>query len=153
MKVFVFLALVTLMLPSCRREPLLDLHKSDGQKSYEEFMAGITGTRYEAPEERKQNIFSNYSRLRVGMTKQEIASIIGTPDYSQASYGPKGPGEKWLGWSWSYYLVWPDTRFVNEAQDELIQIFFDTKDRATWIALSSKTQLPHLGGPRNTLPN
>ena len=150
---FVLLLTVPLLLATCSRKPLPEPYRTDGHKSYEEFRAGIKGNSYDAPEARKQKILSNYSRLQAGMTKQEIASIIGAPDYSHANYGPKGPGEKWLGWSWDYILAWPEIEIVNEAQAEWVEIFFDTEDRATWIAPSSKTKLPALGGPNWTPPH
>jgi hypothetical protein len=87
------------------------------------------------------------------MTKTEIVSIIGEPDYGGPMYGPKGFNSKWKGWYWKYHLVWPDTRFINEKQDERIEIFFDTNDHATWIAPSDKTGLPHFGGITSPTPS
>jgi hypothetical protein len=63
----------------------------DGQKSYKEFRATIKSFPYSAAPEPKKQIVENYPTLRVGMTKNQVAALIGTPDYSELDFGPKRP--------------------------------------------------------------
>ena len=107
--------------------------KSDGKQTYEEFAAAIKSYPYEAPQARKDRIVKNYPKLELGMTKDQIAELIGEPDFSQFGYakGPKGPREKWLGSYWMYYFRQRNNGF--NVYDPCLEIFFDTNDRAHWI--------------------
>ena len=113
----------------------------DGQKSYEEFHATIKSFRYSAPAERKERLLKNYASLRVGMTKNEVSALIGDPDYSEIAFGPKGPGEHWLGSDWNYVL------FKEEDVTTSIGIFisFGTDGLLRWAAPSRLPQFSEIG--------
>jgi len=104
---------------------------ADGMPTYEEFERNIGDYPYRAKSERVAKIISGIPALTECMDKNQIQSLIGTPDYSSSSYGPKGPGEKWLGTSWMYYLT-KQSSLVN-TNDSTVEVFFDTKNRAHWI--------------------
>jgi len=78
------------------------------------------------------------------MTKAELETLLGPPDFSRLDFGPKGPGEKWLGSSWTYYLAKRDSS-ANE-YDPRIQVYFDREDRAHWIAVTNVPGAKSLGG-------
>ena len=109
--------------------------KPDGKKTYEEFAATIKSYPYDAPQERKDRIVKNYPKLELGMSKEQVAELIGDPDYSQLGYGPKGPRPQWHGSNWTYWLRKRDN-LVN-LNDPCLEIFFGTDDRATWIVPSN----------------
>ena len=79
------------------------------------------------------------------MTKEQVARVIGEPDYSALSYGPKGPRMKWKGSSWVYYL----SKRGDSANtfDPVVQVFFATDDRAAWIVPSNVEGLREKGSP------
>ena len=77
---FALLSLMLFALPGCRARPLIQ-HASDGQKSYDEFRATINSFPYSTSPERRDLVVNNYPSLRVGMTKQQVAALIGNPDY------------------------------------------------------------------------
>ena len=104
---------------------------ADGMPTYEEFEKTIAQYPHHAKSERKTKIISGIAALKVCMDKIQVQSLIGAPDYSSTSYGPKGPGEKWLGTSWMYYLT-KQSSLVN-TNDSTVEVFFDTKNRAHWI--------------------
>ena len=104
---------------------------ADGMPSYEEFEKKISQYPYRAKVERVSKIKSGIAALKVCMDKEQVQAQIGVPDYSRASYGPKGPSEKWLGSSWTYYLT-KQSSLVN-TNDSTVVVFFDTKNRAHWI--------------------
>jgi hypothetical protein len=104
---------------------------SDGMRSYKDFAAGIKAYPYEAPQSRKERIIRNFPTLEIGMTKDQVADVIGDPDFSQNSYGPKGPNMKWGGSTWEYYLAKRDDS-ANES-DPCVFIAFGQDDRANWI--------------------
>jgi hypothetical protein len=116
----------------------------DGKNTYEEFAAAIKSYPYEASQARKDRIVKSFPRLAAGMSKDQIAALIGDPDYSQLDYGPKGPGEKWLGSSWTYWLHKRDDG-VN-MNDPCLEIFFGTDGRANWIVPTSIDGLKEKGG-------
>jgi hypothetical protein len=100
----------------------------DGIQSYEAFAQAVTKYPYSASPERVARIKAGLSRVTRCMAKSTIQSLLGAPDYGDLNVGPKGPGERWLGSTWVYYISKHD-RGVNE-NDVSLQIFFDTRDRA-----------------------
>jgi hypothetical protein len=122
--------------------------RADGRKTVEEFDAAIKSYPYEAPPPRKSRIVENYPKLAVGMSKDQVAGLIGEPDYSELDYGPKGPHEKWLGSHWMYWLRKRDSG-VNML-DPCLEIFFGTDGRAHWIVPSNIAGLTEKGGARNS---
>jgi|SRR5262245_14393689 len=143
LKIFTLVVILTFGCQKNRPEP--NAPKTDGKRSLQEFMKTIKPGRYEASDTRKNQIYKNYLKLKVGMSKEEVSFLIGDPDYSDPSYGPKSFNPKWKGWSWKYNIVWENTKFVNEHNDEWIKIYFGTDDRAHWIVASRKTGLPSIG--------
>ena len=121
-----FLAVCLLVSPESFAQPT-----ADGMPTYEVFQKTIGQYPYHAKTERKAKIISGIAALKVCMDKKQIQSLIGAPDYSRVSYGPKGPGEKWLGTSWKYYLT-KQSSLVN-SNDSAVEVFFDTNNRAHWI--------------------
>ena len=117
--------------------------KPDGKQTPAEFAAAIRSYPYEAPQTRKNTIVKNFPRLEVGMPKEQVAELIGDPDYSELSYGPKGPFPRWLGWWWIYWLRKRDSG-VN-VFDPCVNISFDTDGRAKWIAPSNVAGLTEKG--------
>jgi hypothetical protein len=123
-----------------------DKYTTDGQKSYKEFRANIKSFPYSTSAERKNHILKNYPSLRAGMTKKQVAALIGDPDYSQPAYGPygpKGPQGPWQGSIWSYVLFMREDA-MNE-NDPKIQIFFGTDDLLHWAAPSGLSGSPEIG--------
>jgi len=117
----------------------------DGMKTIDEFYAEIKSYPFEAPQARRDKVINNYHNLEVGMPKEQVASILGEPDYSRLDYGPKGPGAKWLGSHWTYQL-YKRSSSVN-IYDPSILIFFGTDDRAKWIVPSAIEGLTEKGSP------
>ena len=79
------------------------------------------------------------------MTKREVEATLGKPDFSRSMFGPKGPGEKWLGFSWTYYLA--KTGSTTNSKDPGIEVFFDTSDRAHWIVPTGIEGAREIGAP------
>jgi hypothetical protein len=118
----------------------------DGIPTYQQFEKRVRPYPYLAPPERAQQILSGSSQLRSCLTKQQVSALLGPPDFSQLSYGPKGPGEKWLGSHWMYYLA-KRSRSTN-LNDPNMEIFFDTSDRAQWVVPTHIEGANELGGPK-----
>ena len=118
-----------------RPPPTPQTPKPDGKKTSEEFRATIKSYPYKAPQPRKDRIIKNYPKVAIGMSKDQIAGLIGEPDCSGLIYGPKGPGEKWKGSCWTYCLRLRENG--SNAFDPFVEIFFGTDDRAGWIVPSN----------------
>jgi hypothetical protein len=123
---------------------------SDGMPTYEEFEARVKAFPYEATPERVAQIMAGIPKLKKCMNKKTIKELLGVPDYSRLSYGPKGPGEKWRGSSWTYYLS-TRSNLVN-IDDPCIQIFFNTFNQAHWIAPSNIKNAKEIGSPKDKCP-
>ena len=146
---FTLLSLLLFTLPGCRTRPLIlrssngQLPVSDGQKSYGEFRATIKSFPYSASPERRDLVVNNFPELRVGMTKPQVAALIGNPDYSHQAYGPKGPGEHWQGSRWDYVLF-KRAGDVNE-NDPNVEVFFGTDGFVKWAVPSGISGLSEVG--------
>lgn len=93
-------------------------------KTYEVFISDNSFP-YVASEERKNKIINAYPKLNIGLTKNEVQTIIGEPDFSQKLYGKKI--DEYHGTSWTYYISKPDPNLVNLNKDIGIEVFFDDK--------------------------
>ena len=146
---FTLLSLVLLTLPGCRtRSPILRssdgrLPLSDGQTSYDQFRTTIKSFPYSTSPARRDLVVNNYPSLQVGMTKPKVAALIGNPDYSDQDYGPKGPGEHWLGSHWGYVLFKRGDD-VSE-NDPNVEVFFGTDGLVNWAVPSSISGLSEVG--------
>lgn len=99
-------------------------------KSYEQFEATIKEFPYQAPLSRKDRIIKNYNKLDVGMTKEQVADLIGDPDFSQVDHQVKRKDGRtiWLGSTWNYYF-YKRENLVN-VYDPYLYVSFGTDDRA-----------------------
>jgi hypothetical protein len=120
-----------------------------GARAYEEFAATIKSYPYDASPETKIRVLKGYPKLEIGMTKAQVRSIIGEPDYGQQSYGPKGPNERWLGSSWTYYLRMRD---ALATEDSHVELFFGTDGKTDWIT-STILGLDEKPPPTTTRPS
>ena len=94
------------------------------ENTYEHFIETADEFTYQTDEDRVSLIVASYPDLAIGMGPNEVAGILGVPDVSQRAYGPKGPGETFIGWSWDYYLS-NTTRAIS--------IFFNSDAYVNWI--------------------
>lgn len=116
----------------------------DDKPSYEAFVAAHTFP-YSASVEKRNRITNKYGRLRVGLTKAEVAAILGDPDCSDQSRS-KGPRDEYLGSSWTYYLAKPDYRLSNLKDDKTVEVFFGPTGKVHWV-VSNIDGLEEIGKP------
>jgi hypothetical protein len=110
------------------------------------FFENIKNYPYVAPTERSTRIALGSEKLRVCMTKSEVRSLLGAPDYSEVNYGPKGPMPRWLGYAWTYYQsIKAD---VANTHDPHIEIFFDKAGHVIWAAPQAMQGVREIGSPR-----
>jgi hypothetical protein len=119
--------------------------QGDGMPTYQEFENKIGRYPYSASPERVRRIVAGISKVTHCMTKAQIRALLGEPEYSRLDYGPKGPGEKWLGSDWTFYISKRDSG--ANLNDPRVEIFFDTHDRAHWIAPTRIEAAHEIGGP------
>jgi outer membrane protein assembly factor BamE (lipoprotein component of BamABCDE complex) len=121
---------------------------SDGMKTYEQFVSSKSFP-YTIPQERKAKIERNYNNLKLGMTKKDISSMLGDPDFSTYMHTKEYP-RKFIGSEWTYYFYKPKSNLVNEKLDRGVFVFFGTTDKAEWIVPQNIDGLAEKGGPRRT---
>jgi hypothetical protein len=78
------------------------------------------------------------------MMKKEVSALLGDPDYSEIVFGPKDPGEHWLGSSWHCALFIREEDLVN-VNDPAIFISFGTDGLLSWASPSGLPQLSEIG--------
>jgi hypothetical protein len=117
-------------------------------KSYAEFIRTITSFPYEAPRSKKDRIINNYQKLLIGMTKTDVTSTIGEPDFSTDSQ-VLDPPFKQRGTYWTYTIYLKNPKLVDIETDQYLNIFFDSSEKAYWIAPSNIQGLTQKGGNLN----
>lgn len=120
---------------------------ADGKQTYKEFISETKTFPYTIADNRKRIIMEKYPRLNVGMTKKEIASIIGDPDFS-TYLRAKAPPQKYLGSEWTYYFHKANPNLANEKLDKGLYLFFDPNDKLHWILPQNIEGLSEKGSPR-----
>jgi hypothetical protein len=128
---FILLLLTTACLAATGPDPTAI---PDGMQTYNDFEKNIAQYPFIASQERRTRIIAGLKKVELCMKKEQILKLLGPPDFSDINYGPKGPGEKWIGSSWMYYIS-KQSELVN-LNDPRVEVFFDTNDRAHWIAPS-----------------
>jgi predicted integral membrane protein DUF2275/putative zinc finger protein len=117
-------------------------------KSYVEFIRTISSFPYEAPRSKKDRIINNYQKLLIGMTTKEVTATIGEPDYSMDTQ-VLDPPFKQQGIYWTYTIYLKNPKLVDMETDQYLNIFFDSSERAYWIAPSNIQGLTQKGGKLN----
>jgi outer membrane protein assembly factor BamE (lipoprotein component of BamABCDE complex) len=118
---------------------------SDGKKTFQQFISSKSFP-YSIQENRKKQIIDNYQKLEIGMTKQEVNTFIGEPDFSKYMHSKDSPS-KYLGSKWTYYFYKPAANIVNEKLDRGLLIYYGTDDKTNWIVPRNIEGLTEKGGP------
>ena len=83
---------------------------------------------YAVPEARKNKILAGLKSVKTCLTKNEIKSLLGEPDYGDQNFGSKTTGiTAWQGSKW-YYIFKADN-IVGKSTDPIVIVYFDTQDR------------------------
>jgi hypothetical protein len=138
-----------LLFVGCSSEVALSPPISDGKRTYQQFVSETKVFPYRISEIRRQTIMTNYWKLNIGMTKKEVSSIIGDPDFSQYLRA-KEPSGKYLGSEWTYYFYKPAPNIANEKLDQGLSLFFGTNDKLDWIVPKNIEGLIEKGNPRQS---
>jgi outer membrane protein assembly factor BamE (lipoprotein component of BamABCDE complex) len=117
---------------------------SDGMKTYDQFISSKSFP-YTIPRERKIQIEQNYNNLKLDMTKKDIHSMLGEPDFRTYMYAKES--DRFKGSEWTYYFYKPESNLVNEKLDKGVFIYFGTTDKAEWIVPQNIEGLAEKGGP------
>jgi hypothetical protein len=117
---------------------------SDGMKTYDQFISSKSFP-YTIPRERKIQIEQNYNNLKLDMTKKDIHSMLGEPDFRTYMYAKES--DRFIGSEWTYYFYKPESNLVNEKLDKGVFIYFGTTDKAEWIVPQNIEGLAEKGGP------
>ena len=137
----VFVLLLCAMLISTCAKHL----KPDFLPTEKEFSEKVKSFPFKATNERKQQVLENYSKLELGMTKDQVAATIGEPDY----WGVTGPGkDNVTGSSWVYGFYCTGRFCGTTSDDDLLEVLFDLDDRVDWIAPSPRLNLEPKRKPR-----
>jgi len=133
--------------PTPRVDILSDI-KPDGMPSYEDF-ARSARYPFVAPEPTRQRITKGLAKAKACITKHEVETLLGRPNWSRPLC-PKEPNRKCSVSEWTYILRRNEDS-VN-MNDVTVQVFFNTSDRATWIAPSNLGEAKDIGGANEKCP-
>lgn len=117
----------------------------DSYPNSQAFLSGIKSYPYAASAERRVRIIEGAKVLHRCTTKDEVSRLLGAPDYSEISYGPKGAGARRLESSWTFYIS-KQSDIVN-LKDPRIEIFFDSTDQAHWLVPTGIEGASEIGAP------
>ena len=127
--------LVTGVLVGCLGAAMLAVAaEPDGAPTVEQFQRAVHKFPYVAPPQRAAMILAGLARVKHCANKAAVRSLFGEPDFGRAPRDAKGPGDKWIGSSWVYYLS--KMGAGTNRSDSRVEVFFDTANRAIWIVPS-----------------
>jgi hypothetical protein len=109
------------------------LSVSKDLKSLEQF-GKSTSFPYQANEDRRLSILSNYKRLQTGMNGDEVLSIMGNPDETNTLVFLGGSPK---GWFWDYNLSKKFERAPDDS-DRFVEIYFDTNGKVKEISVKTE---------------
>ena len=136
--ILIFVA--TSFLVSCYRQPA-----TDGKHNREQFVNSVRSFPYEASTERQSQLLGNYQKLSVGMSKEQVAAILGDPDYANIT-GPKTFfGIQPNGTEWVYGIHCEDQFCGSTGPDKVVEVFFKLDDRAHLIVPHGIGSLKEIG--------
>ncbi|MBI5091641.1 MAG: outer membrane protein assembly factor BamE [Candidatus Hydrogenedentes bacterium] len=115
--------------------------------SFGRFMSEIVSYPYEAQNERRQTIMDNVSKLTLGMTKEQVQDLIGSPDYEWLNYS-KADGMKYAGADDAYCLHIEESQEANEQRGVEAVLYFDADDVLYWVLPRNMSNAQEIGGPR-----
>src|SRR5437879_3315919 len=105
------------------------------------------GKAYYASSTRVKQIKENYSKLQIGMKREEVEKLLAAPDFEDPgisrTYSEK---RRWCGYQWGYYVSKTD---INQAamDDEGVFLSFDSSGKLTWAAPQNLKGLKQKGSP------
>jgi len=102
---------------------------------------------YTISDSRRELILAQYSQLKLGMTKQDVLTILGEPDFTGYLHS-KQPQSRYLGSRWMYYFYKADSSLVNERLDKSVQVFFSPDDKVSWVRPKNVPGLAEIGRPK-----
>jgi len=92
-------------------------------RGFSDFIRKIDHFPYEASAIKRERIISNYRNLSIGMTQEEVLSLLGEPDTMTEKYNKTR--NLFLGTLWSYYLHRHEAKLANDVYDQMITLHFD----------------------------
>jgi hypothetical protein len=98
---------------------------------------------FKASETRERDLADRFKHLSLGMSEQEVFDLMGEPDQAQEAWAKERP--RCIGVSWTYYIQ-VDRDFSN-ANNKLIEIFFNKAGKTKWVVSSTVSGLKELGSP------
>ena len=102
----------------------------DEQKTESEFLTDINKFPYEISKERKSRILDNYSKLAIGIPKEQVIILIGKPDFSTGLSG-KSASSEITGIMWTYYFYKEKNNLGIADTDIRVNLSFDTEGKLT----------------------
>lgn len=121
----------------CNKDKL-DYEKDGLRFNTEEmFREKVKNFPYVASEGRKEKIIKNYSQLKIGMSKEEVLSILGEPDVEVKLFPKYSNRPVILGWAWIYYFYKLDSWGQNLGKDQEIYIIYGIDNRVKEVAVSN----------------
>jgi hypothetical protein len=94
----------------------------------------ITAYPFFASPERALSIRANFGRIAAGMSRSDVASVLGEPDEVRTAYEPKIKRAKIVGYTY-WYVIRRLSRegSVVEKQEALVRVLFGLDDRVVRV--------------------
>jgi len=138
--------LVTLL--ACNSDDIWDYKSIESNKySFSKFFSEIKEYPYIANDNKITKIYNGYKSLKIGLTKDEVITLLGEPDCEVFDY--KYPDEKnIISSAFGYYLKLVKRESVSE-EDQILTLTFNPKDELFWVH-SDNMGLKDIGGPKGS---
>jgi hypothetical protein len=117
-----FMAPAALLILSCAEKPRAPEPGPGALPTYEQFRAAHPGRAFQATPERRANVLAALNAVRPGMSRHQVASALGRPDWARDLARKESP--RIVGSEWAYALAKPDLDLVNERNDQAVYVYF-----------------------------
>ncbi|MCQ4318620.1 hypothetical protein EA797_21500 [Stutzerimonas zhaodongensis] len=120
--------------------------KSSNKYNFGKFLDSITSFPYSAPAEQQERIKNNYTKLKIGMPKNEILNILPPPNAEFFTYEKNGDKEVFESSSWAYYLTRQEYNLGSDS-DAALFLYFNELEQLYWSIPDNIEGLSQLGNP------
>ena len=114
----------------------------DGKRTQDEFASFVGSFPYQASAQRSAEIAVSYSKVKNGMSKEEVQKVMGEPDYSQEAYHMGWISTKYDGSTWTYCIYCTGKFAGVVGEDRYVGIYFgmDGRVKDIWSHVKGKDE-------------
>ncbi len=147
----ILVSLISILLYSCKEKGKVIFTGSSEESHdyrFSAFIENIGKFPYEAEAEKRKRVTGGFSKLTLGLNKDDVKKMLGEPDAEFFDYDTTR-GKTYVGSSWGYYLRRHEAKYANDKYDQVVFIYFNPEEKL-YLAIPDNIDSLHTkGSPYN----